>query len=190
MEKVIKIIYKEVEKRCKVKTNAYGIGAWDHHIKLVYEIAIANCEKYNADCEIVALSALLHDIASVTNKEYEKNHHALGADIAEKLLKKHGVEMKKVEHVKKCIFNHRGSKPNEKTTNEEVCVADADAMAHFFSIPSLLKMAYVNKNMDIDEGALFVLNKLERSYEKLSNKGKEIVADKYIAVKKILDVQI
>ena len=186
MEKIIKIIYQEVKKRCKVETNTYGIGAWDHHIKLVYEIAIANCEKYNADCEIVALSALLHDIASVTNKEYEENHHAFGAEIAEDLLKKYKIEITKIEHIKKCILNHRGSKPNEKTTNEEVCVADADAMAHFFSIPSLLKMAYVNKNMDIDEGTLFVLNKLERSYNKLSNKGKKIVEDKYIAAKKIL----
>ena len=40
MKKIIKEIYKEVEKRCMAKTNAYGIGAWDHHIKLVYEIAI------------------------------------------------------------------------------------------------------------------------------------------------------
>ena len=187
MEEVIKNIYKEVERRCNAKTNAYGIGAWDHHIKLVYEIAVANCKEYEADYEIVALSALLHDIASVTNKDYEKNHHILGGDIAEELLKKHKVEMVKIEHIKKCILNHRGSKLNKKTTNEEVCVADADAMAHFFSIPSLLKMAYVNRNMDIDEGTLFVLNKLERSYKKLSYKGKKIVDDKYNAAKIILE---
>ena len=32
-----------------------------------------------------------------------------------------------------------------------------------------------------------VLNKLERSYKKLSDKGKAIVEDKYVAAKKILD---
>ena len=36
MEEVIKEIYDEVKNRCMSPTNAYGIGAWDHHIKLVY----------------------------------------------------------------------------------------------------------------------------------------------------------
>ena len=69
MKKIIKEIYNEVENRCMADTNAYGIGAWDHHIKTVYEIATSICEEYNADYNIVALSALLHDIASVTDKE-------------------------------------------------------------------------------------------------------------------------
>ena len=68
MKKIIKEIYDEVEKRCMDDTNAYGIGAWDHHIKTVYEIATSICEEYKADYNVVALSALLHDIASVTIK--------------------------------------------------------------------------------------------------------------------------
>lgn len=74
MNEVESAIYNEVKRRCLLPTNAYGIGAWDHHIKLVYEIAIAKCYDYNANRNIVALAALLHDIASVTNKEYTKEH--------------------------------------------------------------------------------------------------------------------
>ncbi len=59
-------------------------------------------------------------------------------------------------------------------------------MAHFYNIPSLLKMVYVEKKMDIDEGANFVLNKFERSYNKLSNKGKHIIYPEYEAAQKIL----
>ena len=51
-------------------SNAYGIGAWDHHILLVYKIAVKNHASYGADRNIVALAALLHDIASVTNKKF------------------------------------------------------------------------------------------------------------------------
>ena len=69
MEEIIEIIYKEVKRRCLLPTNAYGIGAWDHHIKLVYEIAIDIYKQYGAEYDIVALASLLHDIASVTNKE-------------------------------------------------------------------------------------------------------------------------
>lgn len=46
-------------------------------------------------------------------------------------------------------------------------------MVHFYSVPSLLKMVYVEKHMSINEGADFVYKKLERSYNKLSEKGKK-----------------
>lgn len=186
MKKIIKDIYKEVEKRCMADTNAYGIGAWDHHIKLVYEIAINICEEYKADYNIVALAALLHDIASVTDKELTEEHHIHGAAIAEELLSKYDISKEQIEHIKKCILNHRGSRLVKKTTPEEICIADADAMAHFYSVPSLLRMVYVEKGLSIDEGAEFVYNKLERSYNKLSKKGKEIIKPKYEAAKELL----
>ena len=186
MKKIIKEIYEEVEKRCMAKTNAYGIGAWDHHIKLVYEIAINNCEEYNADYNIVALAALLHDIASVTDKDLTEEHHTHGAKIAEELLSKYDLSKEQIEHIKKCILNHRGSRLVKKTTPEEICIADSDAMAHFYSVPSLLRMVYVEKGLSIDEGSEFVLNKLERSFNKLSPKGKEIIKEKYEAAKILL----
>ncbi|MDD3341587.1 MAG: HD domain-containing protein [Bacilli bacterium] len=186
MNYIISEIYNEVKNRCMLPTNAYGMGAWDHHIELVYKIATEICEQYNADYDIVALAALLHDVASITNKEYTEEHHIIGAEIAESLLKKYDIEERKVELIKKCILNHRGSRLADKCSPEEVCVADADAMAHFYSIPSLLKMVYVERNMSIDEGSLFVLEKLERSYNKLSDEGKQIINEHYHAAKLLL----
>ena len=186
MEKIIKEIYEEVKKRCLLPTNAYGIGAWDHHIELVYKIATENCSLYQADYNIVALAALLHDIASVTNIEYSEEHHIIGVEIADRLLRKYSLSEKQIEHIKKCILNHRGSRLVDKTTSEEICIADADAMAHFYSVPSLLRMVYVEKNMSIDEGAEFVFRKLERSYNKLSEKGKILIEPQYQASKILL----
>ena len=74
----------------------------------------------------------------------------------------------------------------KKTTPEEICIADSDAMAHFYSIPSLLRMVYVEKGMSIDDGADFVLQKLERSYNKLSERGKEIIKPRLDAAKLLL----
>ncbi len=191
MKEIISEIYNEVKNRCMLETNSYGIGAWDHHIELVYKIAINICNSYGADYDIVALAALLHDIASVTNKDYTENHHIIGAQIAEELLKKYdNLPKDKLNLIKKCILNHRGSKLTEKTTPEEICVADADAMAHFFSIPSLLRMVYVEKKMQIDEGAKFVYDKLERSYNKLSTRGKGIIKPQYEAAKVILSQKV
>ena len=186
MEKVIDEVYDEVKKRCMMPSNAYGIGAWDHHILLVYKIAIKNYVSYGADRNIVALAALLHDIASLTNKKFTEEHHIIGATIAEEILSKYNLQKEQVELIKKCILNHRGSRLVEKTTPEEICVADADAMAHFYSVPSLLRMVYVEKQMTIDEGAEFVLNKLERSYNKLSEAGKGLIENERKAAKILL----
>ena len=60
-------------------------------------------------------------------------------------------------------------------------------MAHFYSIPSLFSMVYKEKKMEIDEGSKFILEKLERSYNKLSEKGKEIIKPQYEATKVLLN---
>jgi HD superfamily phosphohydrolase YqeK len=61
-----------------------------------------------------------------------------------------------------------------------------DAISHFDSVPSLLYLAYVERNMDIEEGIVFVKQKLERSYNKLSDKSKEIYREKYQQVMSVL----
>lgn len=179
-------IYEEVKNRCLSPNNSYGIGAWDHHIKLVYELAKSNAYNYGANEEVVAIAALLHDIASVTNKDFTEEHHIIGAKIAEELLVKENYPKVKIDLIKKCILNHRGSKLMDKNSPEEICIADADAMAHFYSIPSLLSMVYKEKQLSIDEGSDFVMKKLNRSYNKLSSKGKELVQKQYEAAKLLL----
>lgn len=179
-------IYEEVKRRCELPSNAYGIGAWDHHIKIVYELAKKYASEYGANQEIVSLAALLHDVASVTDVTYTEEHHIIGAKIAEELLLQENYPIEKIEQIKKCILNHRGSRLASKNSPEEICIADSDAMAHFYSIPSLLSMVYREKNLSIDEGSKFVMEKLERSYNKMSAKGKKLVKKQYESAKNIL----
>jgi len=176
---VIEEIRKEIIKRCEGYENKCGYGAWTHHIKAVVDNAIILAEKYGADVEIVTLAALLHDIASVTKDEYLEEHHIYGAAIAEELLTELNYPQDKIELIKKCILNHRGSRPTKKTSIEEVCVADADAITHFDNIPSLFSLVYKERQLSIDDGAQFVKDKLERSYNKLSDASKEFYKHKY-----------
>ena len=187
IDDVITSIYNEVKRRCELPSNVYGIGAWDHHIKVVYELAKKHADDYGASLEIVSIAALLHDIASVTDVKFTEEHHIIGASIAEEFLIKVGYPKDKIDLVKKCILNHRGSKLMEKTCPEEVCIADCDAMAHFYSVPSLLSMVYREKKFGIDEGSKFVLDKLERSYNKMSDRGKQLVKKQYNSAKDILE---
>lgn len=186
MQEIINEIYEEVKRRCSLPSNFYGVGAWDHHIEIVYQIAKNNAKLYGANQDIVSLAALLHDIASVTNKDYTEEHHLIGAEIAEELLQKYNLTQEQITLIKKCILNHRGSRLMTKNSPEEICLADADAMAHFYSIPSLLEMVYVEKKLSIDDGAEFVINKLKRSYNKLSPQGKKIVSSRYKAALLVL----
>lgn len=85
----------------------------------------------------------------------------------------------RIEAVKRCILNHRGSVLKEKTKVEEICVSDGDAISHFDNIPSLFYLAFEVKKYSCIEGKEFVKNKLIRSYNKLSESTKKIYKDKY-----------
>ncbi len=180
---IIEYLQREVRRRCESESNFFGLGCY-YHICVVVENAVFLAEKYGADVEAVTIAAWLHDIASVTDYSLYEEHHIHGARIAEEILGGFGYD--KTELVKCCILNHRGSKPSEKRSVEEVCVADADAISHFDSVPSLFYLAYVKRKLDIAEGVEFVRGKLERSFNKLSEQSKSLYSEKYSEVMKVI----
>lgn len=181
---IINYLKEEIYSRAIKPENKFGMGVY-YHIEAVAKNAEILADRYNADKEVVIIAGWLHDIASITDYSLYEEHHIHGAKIAQEILEKFDYD--KIELVKKCIINHRGSVINDKLTIEEKIVADADAISHFDSVPSLLYLAYVNKNMNIEDGSKFVKNKLERSYNKLSEESKEFYAQKYKEVMKIFN---
>ena len=182
---IIDYLQKEVYRRCKQPTNKFGMGCY-YHIEAVVKNAEILAEKYGADKEVVTIAAWLHDIASITDYAMYEEHHKYGVDIAKEILNELNYDKEKIALVQKCILNHRGSVKLERNSIEELCVADADAISHFDSVPGLLYLAYVEKGMDIEHGASFVKEKFERSYNKLSDQRKEIYKDKYEHVMAVL----
>lgn len=184
---IIKFLQTEVKSRCESESNFFGMGCY-YHICAVVKSAVFLAEKYGGNVEAVTIAAWLHDIASVTDYSLYDEHHIHGARIAEEILR--GFEYDKIELVKKCILNHRGSKPNEKRSIEEMCVADADAVSHFDSVPSLFYLAYVKRKLSIADGIEFVKNKLERSFNKLSEESKQLYSDKYSEVMRVIGISL
>lgn len=178
---IIDFLELDIKNRCESDNNFFGIGCY-YHIKAVVKNAIILAKEYNADIEVVIISAWLHDIASITDYNLYEEHHIHGANMARVILETMNYPTEKIALVQKCILNHRGSKLKEKDSIEEVCISDADAISHFDSLPSLFHLAYVVRKYDIDEGIEFVRNKLNRSYNKMSSGSKEIFRDKYISV--------
>lgn len=182
---ILDYLQQEVYSRCKQPANKFGMGCY-YHIEAVVKNGVLLAEKYGADTEVVMIAAWLHDIASVTDYALYENHHIHGAEIAYELLSKLSYEEAKILLVQECIRNHRGSVTLKKSSIEELCVADADAISHFDSVPSLLYLAYVERQMSMEEGIVFVKGKLERSYQKLSPQSKEFYKEKYRQVMEVL----
>lgn len=181
---ILDYLQNEIYLRCKKPTNKFGMGCY-HHIEAVVKNGEVLAEKYNADKEIVMIAAWLHDIASITDYVLYEEHHLHGAEMAYEILSKLSYEESKILIVQNCIRNHRGSICIDKSNIEEVCVADADAISHFDSVPSLLYLAYVERQMGIEEGIRFVKGKLDRSFSKLSKESKVFYEDKYRQVMSI-----
>lgn len=157
---------------------------WEQHVKYVVKEALYLANKYNANKEIVELGALLHDIALIANVGTRKDHHINGGVIARELLSKYDYNEDKLERVIGCVINHRSSK--NATNVEELCVADADILAHFDNIPMLYNSAFNRYNVNLDDINEWMKNEFEKDYNDLSDKTKEEFKERYKLICEIL----
>lgn len=181
MTKTVAEITKIVERACAAKTNVFGYGIWTHHIEKVAETARFLAADFGVDPEIVEIAALLHDYASVKDERLYAEHHVHGPLEAQRILTELNYPPEKIAAVKHCIAGHRASIKSDRRTQEAECLANADAMVHIENVPSLLHFVYVTRGMAIDEGALWVKNKLKRSWKKLSPDMQDRMRGKYTA---------
>ena len=190
MSEVVDSIKAELLKRCENYKEKYGYDFWNDHIKYVVKNSIELAKKYGADVEIVELGALLHDIAMPSELGPREEHNVYGVQIADELLTQLKYPEDRKERVKECILRHRGSKNLPRNTIEEECVADADVLAHFDCIPSVFHLAFGKNELDlsIEEGTEFVKKKLERDFNKLSDRTKIELKDRYENIMKVLFV--
>lgn len=157
---------------------------WNEHIKYVYKEATKLAEIYNADLEVVKIGALLHDIALINKVGTKVDHHINGAKITEELLSELDYPQEKLQRVVGCVYNHRSSK--NATNIEEMCVADADILAHFDNIPMLFDIMFNVRDMELAEGRKELSKYIEKDYNDLSDKTREIFKDRYELIKDVI----
>lgn len=122
---------------------------WREHVKSVFEESLKLANEYGANKEIVSLGALLHDIALIEQVGNRKDHHVNGEKIAREVLSRLQYDEEKKERVLKCVYNHRSSKNAQSI--EEICVADADILAHFDNIPMLFNSLFVKHKISLND---------------------------------------
>ena len=157
---------------------------WNEHIKYVYSEAILLAKKYNADIEIVSLGALLHDIALIEKIGDRKEHHLNGKILSDRILDYFGCPINIKDKVLVCVYNHRCS--NNATNIEELCVCDADILAHFDNVPMLFNYAFNINNVNLNNVREWLKKEFEKDYNDLSDKTKEFFNEKYNLIKDIV----
>ena len=182
IDRVKEYLLQQIKEYKKNSNDNYDF--WNEHIKYVYKESIKLAKEYNADIEIVSLGALLHDIALINKVGDRKDHHINGEEIAKEILERLDYDKDKLNRVLKCIYNHRSSKNAESI--EEICVADADILAHFDNLPMLFNSAFVRNNISLNEIRTWMKDCFEKDYNDLSDRTKETFKEQYQKICKIV----
>ena len=157
---------------------------WEEHVKYVVLEALDLAGKYNADKEIVELAAILHDVALIAKIGTRQDHHTTGAELTQTILSKYNYPQHKIDIVKRCVLNHRSSKA--LTNIEDICVADADVLAHFDNVPMLFNVILNGvghkedvKNITLSELRIKMKKSFDHDYNDLSERTKQDFNDRY-----------
>ena len=182
---IVKTVKNYVEEECKKPTSRYGYEPYQFHFIAMVRYAEELADELGADKELVSIAGWLHDLGSII--EGRDNHHISGAKIAEKKLRELNYPTDKIEKVKKCILNHRGSQGSQRDSLEEKIIAEADVLSNFENIGGLFKAAYEFENLNQAEAQKSVKRKLQNKYNQLHfEKSKEIIKPKYDAAMLLL----
>ena len=174
-----------VENECKKPGSKYGHDPYIYHFIPTVKYAEKLSEKLGGDKEIIIIASWLHDIGAIIYGRTD--HHITGAKIAEKKLNELGYPIEKIELVKKCILNHRGSQKNNAESIEEQIVAEADILSNFDNIGGIFKAALVYEGKTQGEANDSVREKLENKWKQLHfESSKKIIRPKYEAMKVLL----
>lgn len=180
----------EIKQEILQEIETYKNNSEDHydflneHIKYVYEEAIRLSDIYKADRTIVELGALLHDIALIKRVGDRKDHHINGAKLAKAILEKYNCPKEIIEKVIGCVLNHRSSK--NATNLEELCVCDADILAHFDNIPMLFNLAFNRNNLKLNEVRKWIKECFEKDYNDLSDNTRKLFKPRYKEIYEIV----
>jgi len=159
-------IKKFVKEECE-KSNANYKTAYELHFVPAHKIACELADEFDADKEIIEIAVWLHDIGSIIYGR--ENHHITGAEVAEKKLKELNYPEDKIEKVKECILNHRGSKENEnkRISIEAKIIAEADILDSFDNIAKQFLVTLVYEKKPLEEAKKSVVNKLKNKWSQI-----------------------
>jgi len=104
-----------------------GAHTYDH-TQRVYRLAIEIGEKMNANLEVLAAAALLHDVGRGRETETGISHAILSARMGQEVLKRAGYTPEEIEQITDAIRTHRFSEGLTPNSLEGKILSDADKL--------------------------------------------------------------
>lgn len=172
-----------IENQKYINNSTDHFNFWEQHIRFVVKEALLLADQYGADKEVVELAALLHDVASIMQVGTRTEHHINGQHIAEAWLREYGYPENQVRRVSQCILHHRSSRYAENI--EELCVADADIIAHYDNIPMCFHVAFKYNKIKTNSASEWITY-FESDWHDLSEQTKQIFKPRYDRIMDVL----
>lgn len=188
--------------------NAEGGHDW-FHIERVYKNALLIAEEEDVNLEIIALGALLHDIADA---KFHQGDETVGPNKAQQFLQQQNVEPATIEHIIKIIehISFKGGNFQEQFHSKELAIVqDADRLDALGAIGIARTFNYGGfKNRKLYDPAITPkLNMTKEEYKKGDNptinhfyekllllkdrmntqKGKQIAQERHLFMEKFLE---
>ncbi len=139
MQKIKKIVKRELS------CSAHNMD----HVMRVLNLTKNLAKGKNIDLEVLQAATLLHDIARAKEDQDHTgatDHAVLGAEMAEKILKKLNFSKKKIKHIQDCIISHRSRTKHKPKTLEAKILFDADKIDAVGAIGIMRVFFWVAKN--------------------------------------------
>ena len=155
---------------------------WHCHIQFVLHLADRYASVYDANRDIVRLSAILHDIGR--DQELPEEHHEqAGVRIASEWMAAQNTTTIDKELVLRCIANH-GADVSPRTIEEKIVItADAASKIEFHEAFMLLC-----KKTTHEERAMWGMNYLQKGYAKIQfNEVRSEIDPLYARIKMIYE---
>jgi uncharacterized protein len=175
---ILEEVKKFVEEKCK--NHNLGEEIYFNHLIPVVNYSKKLAKEKDVNLELVEIAAWLHDIGSIVYGR--ENHHITGAKIAEEKLNELFYDKDKIELIKKCILNHRGSQKRFLGSVEEQIIAEADCLTFFDNLEGYF--LWVINEEGIKNQKLIrksVKQKLQNKWNQLSLDSKKLIKLKYEA---------
>lgn len=160
--------------------------SWEYHIVPVTKYAKMLAKSLGSNVELAESAALLHDIGRL--RFGPEKHETTGVPETERILNELNYPKETIDEIKHCVESHRASINTKPKTITAKIIANADAMAHFDTVPGLIIVASSKLNKNTEDSVKWVYDKLKRDWKKLTlPEARKMMENKYKAAILILE---
>jgi uncharacterized protein len=172
---------------CGDPANVLSPGFFHDHVLVVAAYAAALAPRLGADTEVVELASYLHDLSAVRDFSTLSHHAATSAALARTLLQERGYPAERATAVGTAIERHSRPIATGEGTPEEVCLANADAMAQIAMPAFWLFFAFHVLKLGYTEGKGWYVDKVRQNWDALIPEAREMLGGRYAQVAAVLE---